>query len=160
MTNDIFAKINLHKKRLKLALEEINEWGEIDSSIFEDFQKIKTIDTFIYRFIKLQDIMGEKLFKTFLDDIGEYKDNMSLIDILDKLEKFNIIENSYDWMSYRKLRNQLTHEYPDNEDEIIEGIYIAIESFEKIEKILINIATYIEDRTAFNQNSIIKNKGI
>lgn len=146
MKNDIFQKINLHKKRLKLALEEISEWENIDSTIFEDFEKIKTIDTFIYRFIKLQDIMGEKLFKIFLDDIGEYKDSMSLIDILDKLEKFNIIEDSHEWMGYRKLRNQLTHEYPDNEDEIIEGIYIAIDSFKNIEKILMNISNYIDER--------------
>lgn len=55
--------------------------------IFDDFKKIKTIDTFIYRFIKLQELMGEKLFKIFLDEIDEYKDNMSLLDMLDKLEK-------------------------------------------------------------------------
>ena len=146
MMNEILKKVDLHKQRLTLAKNEIVSWKEIDSEIFEDFEKIKTVDTFIYRFIKLQDIMGEKLFKIFLDDIGEYKDNMSLLDILDKLEKFGIIEDSYQWMEYRKLRNQLTHEYPNNEDEIIEGIKIAMDSFEKIETILNNIIKYIEER--------------
>jgi len=65
MINDILAKVELHKKRAKCALEEIILWEHLDSEIFEDFEKIKTIDTFIYRFIKLQDIMGEKLFKVF-----------------------------------------------------------------------------------------------
>ena len=51
---------------------------------------------------------------------------MSLSDILDKLERFNIIDNSYDWMEYRKLRNKLTHEYPNNEDDILERIVVAI----------------------------------
>ena len=146
MMNEILEKVDLHKHRLTLAKNEIVSWKELDSEIFEDFEKIKTVDTFIYRFIKLQDIMGEKLFKTFLDDIGEYKDNMSLLDILDKLEKFGIIEDSYQWMEYRKLRNQLTHEYPNNEDEIIEGIKIAMDSFEKIETILNNIIKYIGER--------------
>ena len=122
MINDILEKLNLHKSRAKQALLEIKEWEYLDSEIFEDFEKIKTIDTFIYRFIKLQDLIGEKLFKYFLDEIGEYKDNMSLLDMLDKLEKFEIVDDAKEWMRYRKLRNQLTHEYLNNEDDVIEGI--------------------------------------
>ena len=146
MIKDIIDKINLHKKRLKLALKEIKELEILDSEIFENFEKIKTIDTFIYRFIKLQDMMGEKLFKLTLNEIGEYKDNMSLLDILDKLEKLELIDNSNDWMMYRKLRNQLTHEYPDNEDDVIEGIKIAIDSYAEIEIILNNIELYLNER--------------
>jgi len=146
VTRDIIEKIYLHKKRLKLALSEILEWQELNSDIFEDFEKIKTVDTFIYRFIKLQDVMGERLFKSFLNDIGEYRDNMSLFDILDKLEKLELIKNSDDWLMYRKLRNQLTHEYPNNADDIIDGIKIAIDSFFEIEIILDNIENYLESR--------------
>jgi len=146
MIQDILEKINLHKKRLKLALAEIEQWDDLDSDIFEDFEKIKTVDTFIYRFIKLQDIMGEKLFKAFLNKIGEYKNSMSLLDILDKLEKFEIIDNANRWMQYRKLRNQLTHEYPNNEDDIIDGIKIAITSFVEIEIILDNITDYLSKK--------------
>jgi hypothetical protein len=139
MIEDIIVKIQLHQKRLKSALDEIVEWKELDCEIFEDFEKIKTVDTFIYRFIKLQDLMGEKLFKVFLDEIGEYKDSMSLLDILDKLEKFGIIKQASDWMMYRKLRNQLTHEYPNNEQDVLDGIKIAIETYSEIELILDNI---------------------
>jgi len=142
MINDILAKIDLHKKRAKAALNEIKEWSHLDSEIFEDFEKIKTIDTFIYRFIKVQDSMGEKLFKIFLDEIGEYKDSMSLVDMLDKLEKFGIIDNTIKWMEYRKLRNKLTHEYPNNEQDIIDGIVIAMDVFGEIEVILENIVQY------------------
>lgn len=142
MINEIVEKVKLHKSRAKSALLEIRDWGEFDSSVFEDFEKIKTIDTFIYRFIKLQDMMGDKLFKIFLDEIGEYKDSMSLLDVLDKLEKFGIVDDAYSWMEYRNLRNKLTHEYPNNEQDIVDGIYLAIESFEKIEIIFDNIILY------------------
>lgn len=142
MIDDILQKVNLHKKRLKQALEEIKEWDSLDCEIFEDFEKIKTVDTFIYRFIKMQDMMGEKLFKLFLDEIGEYKDNMSLLDVLDKLEKFGIIKEAYSWMEYRKLRNQLTHEYPNNEQDVVDGISLAIEVFNDIEIILNKIIEY------------------
>jgi len=142
MISEIIEKVEIHKSRAKSALLEIKSWSVFDSDVFEDFEKIKTIDTFIYRFIKLQDMMGDKLFKIFLDEIGEYKDNMSLLDVLDKLEKFDIIDDSYSWMEYRKLRNKLTHEYPNNEQDIVDGIYLAIEAFEKIEAILNNIIEY------------------
>ena len=87
-------------------------------------------------------MMGDKLFKIFLDEIGEYKDDMSLLDVLDKLEKFNIVDDAYSWMEYRKLRNKLTHEYPNNEQDIVDGIYLAIETFEKIETIFDKIVEY------------------
>ena len=139
MMDDILAKVTLHRERAKHAMEEIVEWSVLDATLFEDFEKIKTVDCFIYRFIKLQDLMGEKLFRYFLDEIGEYRDDMSLIDILDKLERFNIVENPTDWMRYRKLRNKLTHEYPNNEEDVIEGIQIAMDAFEMTETILNNI---------------------
>ena len=142
MIEYIIQKVNLHKQRAKSAILEIKEWDELDGEIFEDFEKIKVIDTFIYRFIKLQDLMGEKLFKVFLDQIGEYKDSMSLLDMLDKLEKFGMVENATDWMEFRKLRNKLTHEYPNNEEDIVDGIIMAIDAFEEIEKILKNIENY------------------
>ena len=147
MIDEIFSKVNLHKSRAKMALQEIKEWGNsIDSDIFNDFEKIKVIDTFIYRFIKLQDIMGDKLFKIFLNEIGEYRDSMSLLDVLDKLEKFHIINGAYSWMEYRKLRNKLTHEYPNSEKDIIDGIFLAIDAFNEIEEILFNIIEYRKER--------------
>ena len=142
MINDIIEKVNLHRGRCKMALLEIKQWEILDCEIFEDFEKIKTIDTFIYRFIKLQDIMGEKLFKIFLENIGEYKNNMSLLDVVDKLEKFEIIDNSYKWMEYRILRNKLTHEYPNNEQDIIDGIILAMDVFVEIEAIIDKIIQY------------------
>ena len=133
MIDDIFEKVKPYKKRAKSALDEI----------FEDFEKVKTIDTFIYRFIKLQYTMGDKLFRAFLDEIGEYKSNMSLLDIL---EKFEIRENAKDWMRYRKLRNQLTHKYPNNEDETIEGIKMTIKTYYQIDVMFNNISNYYEKR--------------
>ena len=146
MINDIFDKINLHNSRLKLAYKEIVDFEVLDVEIFDDFEKLKTIDTFIYRFIKLQDLVGNKLFKLFLDEIGEYQDNMSLLDVLDKLERFKIISDSKKWMYYRKLRNQLTHEYPNNEDDIIDGIKLSLIAYKEIVDIVGNIKDYLNQR--------------
>lgn len=142
MIDDIIQKIELHKKRAKAAMDEIATWSKLEIGIFDDFEKIKTIDTFIYRFIKLQDMMGDKLFRIFLDEIGEYKDNMSLLDVLDKLEKLELINDAAEWMEYRKLRNKLTHEYPNNEQDILDGITLALNAFGEMDSIFNRIIAY------------------
>lgn len=49
MINEIMARANLHKKRLQLALKKIELWKRLDISIFEGFEKVKTVDTFLCR---------------------------------------------------------------------------------------------------------------
>jgi len=135
----------VHFNRAKDNVDDIKNFS-VDLTIYEDKEKIKTIDAFIFRFIKLQDFMGDKLFKEVLKAVGDYKDNMSLIDILDKLEKLEIIKNADHWINYRAIRNKLTHEYPDNQEEVIEGINLAIVYFEEINQILNGVMRYIEQK--------------
>ena len=145
MLKESVATSQLHYNRAKDNYNEILQFL-IDASLYDDKEKIKTIDAFIFRFIKLQDFMGDKLFKELLKRVGEYKDNMSLIDVLDKLEKLEVIDNSDKWIDFKVLRNKLTHEYPDNRDDVIEGIELAIEQFVDIEIILSGIITYIDKK--------------
>ena len=53
-----------------------------------------------------------------------------------------IIDEAVTWMEYRKLRNKLTHEYPNNEQDIIDGILISVDVFSEIETILQRIVNY------------------
>ena len=133
----------LHYSRAKDNYDEIVQFP-VDITLYNDKEKIKTIDAFIFRFIKLQDFMGDKLFKEILKSVGEYKDSMSLIDVLDKLEKLEIINDSDKWINFRILRNKLTHEYPDNQDDVIEGIKLAIEQFAEMKTILSDSIEYID----------------
>jgi len=145
MLKETIQTTYVHFNRAKDNVEDIKNFS-VDLTIYEDKEKIKTIDAFIFRFIKLQDFMGDKLFKDILKAVGDYKDNMSLIDILDKLEKLEIIKNADHWINYRAVRNKLTHEYPDNQEEILEGINLAIIYFEEINQILNGIMSYIEQK--------------
>ncbi len=115
----------LYFNRAKDNYDEIIKHS-IDLSIYQDKEKIKTIDAFIFRFIKLQD----KLFRIVLKSIGEYKDNMSLIDVLDKLEKLEIVNDTDQWIDFRNTRNKLTHEYSNNQEDVIEGIQLALQQKE------------------------------
>ncbi|RUM59404.1 MAG: hypothetical protein DSY59_04535, partial [Persephonella sp.] len=125
---------------------EIKEKELVENLNIDDFETVKVIDTFIYRFLKLQDFMGQKLFRRFLMVIGDFYEDMSFIDILDKLEKLNIITSSDDWIRIRKLRNKLTYEYPDEIEEMKNEILMAIEMIHLFEETLSNIEEYLRKR--------------
>ncbi len=133
----------IHLKRAKYNHQKLQKI-KIDQTLFVDEEKIMVVDAFMLRFIKLQDVMGYKLFKHLLNALGDYKPDMSMIDILDKLEKLNLLSSSDEWMSYRKKRNELTHEYPNEEKNTLEGINLAIAQFSRIEAILLKIENYVQ----------------
>ncbi len=126
MIRDVIRITKIHLERLTRTADEIIKMGELDQVDLEDFENIKTIDTFIFRLMKLQDYMGNKLFKAFLIETGDYREDMSFIDILDKLEKLKILDSAENWIRLRKLRNKLAHEYPDELEEILEDIREAL----------------------------------
>jgi len=131
----VTKELEIHFKRIDILLPELKSYMPFKESDFENIETIKTIDSFIYRFTKVQDRMGEKFFPLVLEELYEYKRSMALIDVLNKLEKLELLDNSNKWIEYRKLRNTLTHEYPDNEDEIIEAINLSMEAYIEIKKI-------------------------
>jgi len=108
------------------------------------------IDAFLFRFIKIQDLMGNKLFREVLDSLGEFDDSMSMLDVLDRLEKLELIESADVWMDYRNLRNVLTHEYPDNKDALIQGIKTTAQVFSEMEKCFRHVVSYLDHRGLLN----------
>ena len=137
---DNLRVLDLHFKRADRVAAEIHRMP-LDEHTFEDFEAVKTIDSFIYRFSKIQDYMGEKTFRIILDILGEYKTSLSFLDILNKLEQLEIIQSRQQWMKFREIRNTLTHEYPENEKEIIEGIQLALSAYKEMKEIYSGITT-------------------
>ena len=151
MIEETIETLNMHFDRAQKAYEEIIIFKDLlCTDTFEDFEKVKSIDTFVFRFIKIQDLTGGKLFKELLSLLGDYNDNMTMLDVLDKLEKIELIESANDWLEYRKLRNELTHEYPGNIGEVIEGIKSALDAYVIIEQVFTRIKKYLIDRGLSN----------
>ena len=142
--NDVQKEIDLHIKRVNAILPEIESLFPLKTKDFENINILKSIDSFIYRFIKIQDKMGDKLFPAVLESLQEYKYNMPFIDILNKLEKLELLPSADEWIDFRNLRNTLTHEYPDNEDEIIEAIKLAVVVYNKMITIYSEMINYVQ----------------
>jgi len=71
-------------------------------------------DQSIYRFSKLQDCMGAKLFRSVLLYQGENV-NKPFLDLLNRLESMDIIDVD-EWFEIRDLRNEIAHDYDANDD--------------------------------------------
>ena len=76
---------------------------------------ISTIDQMIFRFSKLQDTMGDKIFPSILELNGEKVKVMTFIDRLNRLEELELLYKD-EWMGLRKDRNEIAHEYSFNQE--------------------------------------------
>ena len=145
--NDNLSESNKHLNRLQNAIKALEGSyifplsAENFQSILESVEHLAYSDQIIYRFSKLQDCMGAKLFKSVLLYEGENV-NKPFLDILNQLEAIDII-NVDEWFEIRDLRNEIAHDYEDN-DEIAINILNTIyklksdlkETLDAIEKLV------------------------
>lgn len=67
------------------------------------------VEAFVGRFGRLQDTVGDKLLPLLLIALGEKPS--AAIDNLDRAERLGLLNSADEWMTMRKLRNQMIHEY-------------------------------------------------
>ena len=111
----IFYECDRHILRLNSASKKMKDMMPLDKKRYLDLDEdeIEHIDQFLFRFAKLQDAMGQKLFKNILLFLGEEIEGKPFIDILNLMEKLNLIENARVWRELRNDRNELAHNYED-----------------------------------------------
>jgi len=100
----------------------------------------------IFRFSKLQDSMGGKLFPAILENLGEDIRELPFIDRLAKLEKLNVIGSADEWMMLRETRNIVTYEFPFVTDEMIEGLNLLVKHQQVILDILEQVKDFVKNR--------------
>ncbi len=142
----VLREIEKHKERLLYAKNKIEKWGELSPQTLEDPEKVETIDSFIFRFSKLQDSIGQKLFPLTLEFLGEEVRSKPFIDILNRLEQLELIESAEKWKELRELRNPLTHTYPWEKEELIENLKLALKRSEELVSTLERFKEFLRKR--------------
>jgi len=104
--------------------------------------EIKNIDQFLFRFSKMQDTIGDKLFRLVVEDFVEDISKMTFIDILNQLERIGILESVQEWQSLRKARNDISHQYDDEPEEMAEAINRIFAQKDILIEIFNNIKNY------------------
>ena len=139
----IIAECDKHIQRMESASKRIKHLIPLDVDSFNTLtdDDIAYFDQFFFRFSKLQDAMGEKLFSNILVFLKE--ENIAskpFIDILNRLEQLGLLDKNK-WLELRELRNELAHEYDDNAP----GMTTAINNVFSNKDILIDIYTRIKN---------------
>lgn len=118
----ILEKFNRSLKICEIHIERMNHAISGLTNVFplsvDSFPKIspddiQAIDQFLYRFIKLQDELGNKTFRLLLLNLQEDIEGKPFLEILSKLEQLRVIENEDVWITLREIRNEIAHEYPE-----------------------------------------------
>ncbi len=137
----IINEVNVHISRLEQSFNELSKEFSLPLSAANFTQIVQQpvflafSDQIIYRFSKAQDTIGAKLFKAYLLVQGENIDK-PFLDILNGLEKNNIV-NVDKWFELREIRNEIAHDYEDNEShgkDVINLIYTNKSELIKIVK--------------------------
>lgn len=146
--NEAVMLCTMHSERLRFARAKmiIHFPLEREKYVLLAPETLSFFDQMIYRFSKLQDSMGGKLFPAILENLGEEIISLPFIDRLTKLEQLEIIPDAEEWMMLRETRNMLTHEYPFITDEVIEGLNLLNKHCSLILEIWEKINHYIQNR--------------
>lgn len=115
--------------------------GESIQKLTED--EIAHIDQFLYRFGKLQDVIGEKLYASLLSFLGEDIRKKSFIDIFNRLEQLEVVQDYDKWVKLRLIRNELSHEYDDEPGVNAEKLNRIFNLKNDLEKYLEDIKKYL-----------------
>ncbi len=143
-----FKECDKHLQRIEEAYSDMESFIPLTVEKYETLSKdeVQDVDQYLYRFSKLQDTLGDKVFKLLAKEYVDNVDNLSFMDILNKLEKVGYLSSVKEWTYLREIRNEIAHQYDDeaqemtpainkiiNQKEIIKAIYLKIKKkYQKI----------------------------
>ena len=138
----LITECDKHLQRMSYAYTKMTLFMPLDISRYQQLSddEVEHIDQFLYRFSKLQDAMGEKLFVLMLEFLHEENPKSKpFIDTLNRLEQIGLIEDKNIWLELRKLRNNMAHQYedePKQASEALNAIYAVKPTLESIYKLI------------------------
>jgi len=137
-----------HLLRLNSAHKKMKQFMPLTATSYKKLtdDEIEHIDQYLFRFAKLQDALGERLFKNLLAFLGEITENKSFIDIFNKLEQLNIVDDYDGWLELRTIRNELAHEYDDEAAENAIRINKIYEIKDKLTSYFTHVKIYLNKR--------------
>ena len=144
---ELLYQCDMHKKRINYAFNKMEDFMPLSVegyNLLSD-EEIEHIDLLIFRFSKLQDTMGNKLFPTILKLLKEDIKPMSFIDRLNRLEELEFV-NKNNWLELREIRNSVAHEYFSNIYQIVESVNDLYEATNELLAIYENVKLLINKK--------------
>ena len=110
--NREFEICDRHIQRIEEALGELADLlpMSVEDYVGLNSEQIRCLDQFIFRFSKLQDAMGAKIFRNLLEYLDEDVSSLPMRDLLNLLERYRLIDKAEEWNYIRELRNEIAHD--------------------------------------------------
>ncbi len=135
--NKYLKEANIHIQRIDEVLNTLRNIYPITTEKLNnlDTEKKNALDVLAFRFSKLQDLLGNKIFREYLNETGFITEGKSFYEILRELDKENIIDIDK-WAEFRAIRNQIAHDYPYTDKEKAEAINYLIDNAKYLKEIV------------------------
>ena len=146
---DIYKKLELHLEESYVHIHRLTDVLHVLETLYPlTNDKLETIslenkdklDVLAFRFSKLQDLLGTKIFREYLIVLQYPVEGKNFLELLKELDKEKIIDIDI-WSEFRGVRNSISYDYPSEDDEKIESINYLIKNV----NYLINITKKIKD---------------
>jgi hypothetical protein len=121
----LLSECRKHIMHLNSASTKMRHFMPLDENKYKNLteDEVEHIDQFLFRFAKLQDTIGEKLFVELLVFLQEEGiKNKPFLDILNRLEQLGVLSDKDIWISLRKIRNDISHHYEEDSKDMALGI--------------------------------------
>ena len=142
-----FEVCDKHILRITEALRGLSVESPVSVEFYANLspEQVRCIDQFIFRFSKLQDAIGAKLFRYLLEYLDEDVTALPMRDILNRLERYQIIPSADEWNYIRELRNEISHDYPLMEDDVVAILNELFLKVNDVFEIYRKLKTYFKD---------------
>lgn len=107
----------VHAEILEEDVTEVRNWLPLNASTLQNLSKtqLRLLDQLAYRFTKLQDTLGQKVFPLILELAQEpISLDATFTEKLNYLERMGALPSAEEWKKLRVARNAIAHEYPDD----------------------------------------------
>lgn len=148
LRNNLKKNLDLLKKSLNVFLTTYSEVEEIINNNNTDFKQDLLKEAFVARFSRTLDIFTQKVIKNFCLVTQEYLP--TFIDRANFLEKLEIINSADDLQELRILRNEIAHEYQEeNLHQISQQVFKATK---KLENMVLSLEEYLYNANILTTN--------
>jgi len=79
------------------------------------------------------------MFRYTLQLLDEDVENAPMRDVLNMLERYNLLSSVQEWMTLRELRNEVAHDYPFEVDDVVESLNHLHEKWELLKVVLFRL---------------------
>lgn len=136
-----FDECDKHLQRIEEAYSDVETLLPLTASTYPQLNKdaVQAIDQYLFRFAKFQDTLGDKIFKILIALYESNSDVLPFIDVLNKLEKIGYIHSAKEWNNLRKIRNEISHQYDDEPEEMAQVINSIMNQKNVIKEIYLNV---------------------